>query len=61
MLNISKTQNGIPNSSCQRRLDTITSKKLADEFEELLKSVPTTIIDCASLNYLSSAGLRACS
>ena len=60
MLNISKTQNGNPTIlAVKGRLDTITSKKLADEFEELFKSgTNALIIDCASLNYLSSAGLR---
>ena len=59
MLNITKTVNGenlIVNIS--GRLDTTTAPQLEEFIAENISKISTLTLDCAGLEYVSSAGLR---
>ena len=59
MLIIDKKSEG--DSACFRlsgRLDTVTAPQLYDEIAEVRDGLKELILDCESLEYISSAGLR---
>ena len=59
MLNIEKTiENGKAAFALKGRLDTTTAPELDKEFEKSLDGVSELELDCAKLEYISSAGLR---
>ena len=59
MLNINKTiEDGKAVFSLAGRLDTVTAPAFENELKDSLKDVRELIIDCAELEYISSAGLR---
>lgn len=58
-MNFSKTVNGTTlNIALEGRLDTITSPLLEAELKDALPGITQLIFDFASLEYISSAGLR---
>ena len=40
------------------RLDTVTSRKLGEELEEVIREAEELVLDLEDLEYMSSAGLR---
>lgn len=59
MLNIGKTQNGTELTlTLEGRLDTTTAPELETEVKENLNGIESLIFDMATLEYISSAGLR---
>ena len=59
MLNINKTANASELTiALEGRLDTTTAPELEKEIKESLDGVTTLTIDMATLDYISSAGLR---
>ena len=59
MLNINKTiEDGKAVFSLAGRLDTVTAPAFENELKDSLKDVRELTIDCAELEYISSAGLR---
>ena len=60
MLNITTNQNeGACVITLEGRLDTNTAKSADKEFTEAAASADRFVLDCAGLEYCSSAGLRA--
>jgi anti-anti-sigma factor len=40
------------------RLDTLTAPELEEPLRRVIEENPTVVVDCAQLDYISSAGLR---
>ena len=58
-MNITKQKDGSKLTvSLQGRLDTTTAPDLEKEMKDALTGVTELTIDCANLDYISSAGLR---
>ena len=59
-MNMIKTLNGTALTiAVEGRLDTVTAPELERELPKALSGVTELTIDCANLEYISSAGLRA--
>ena len=59
MLQIERKQNGSTlQIALTGRLDTVTAPQLEAEFKAGMDGVNEVVIDCAALEYVSSAGLR---
>ncbi|MBR4725992.1 MAG: STAS domain-containing protein [Lachnospiraceae bacterium] len=59
MLNITKDLNGTELSfALEGRLDTVTAPQLESEVKSSVDGVDKMVVDCAKLEYISSAGLR---
>ena len=59
-MNMIKTLNGTALTiAVEGRLDTVTAPELERELPNALSGVTELTIDCANLEYISSAGLRA--
>ena len=58
-MEIKKVKNGTElNLAVEGRLDTTTAPKLEAELKQNISGVETLVLDFATLEYLSSAGLR---
>jgi anti-anti-sigma factor len=58
-MDISTTDSdGIYTLHISGRLDTLTAPAFEEPFAQALREHPTVVLDCAQLDYISSAGLR---